>query len=101
VRLQPGDNVAYCVPHTISTEREHTVYLRARRPLDACALRLVDAAGTVVHEKRLRYVFPAEMINLKLQPAILQHFHGDALRVDLVSRTDERDKITREDARHD
>lgn len=100
VRLQPGDNVAYCVPHTITTEREHTVYLRARRPLDACALRLVDAAGAIVHEKRLRYVFPAEMINLKLRPAILQHFHRDVLRVDLVSRTDERDKITREDARH-
>jgi hypothetical protein len=100
VRLQPGDNVAYCVPHTITTEHEHTVYLRARRPLDACALRLVDATGTIVHEKRLRYVFPAEMINLKLRPAILQHFHRDVLRVDLVSRTDERDKITREDARH-
>ena len=86
VRLQPGESVAYCVPHTISTERQHVVFLRTRRPMDACALRLLDAAGNVVYEKRLRYVFPAEMINLKLRPAILQHFHGDVLRVDLVER---------------
>jgi len=31
IRLVPGENVAYCVPHTISTDREHTVYLRVRR----------------------------------------------------------------------
>ncbi len=100
VRLQQGENVAYCLPHTISTEREHTVYLRTRRPLDACALRLVDAAGATVYEKRLRYVFPAEMINLKLRPAILQHFHGDALRVDLVSRTVQRDEPIQEATQH-
>ncbi|HHY58054.1 MAG TPA: FAD-dependent oxidoreductase [Chloroflexi bacterium] len=88
VRLQPGDNVAYCVPHTISTEREHTVYLRARRPLDACTLQLRDATGTRVYEKRLRYVFPAEMVNLRLRPAILQHFHGDVLRIDLIARVE-------------
>jgi hypothetical protein len=101
VRLQQGENVAYCVPHTISTEREHTVYLRTRRPLDACALRLVDAAGATVYEKRLRYVFPAEMINLKLRPAILQYFHGDVLRVDLVSRIVQRNDPIHEDTQHE
>lgn len=100
VRLLSGENVTYCVPHTIATEREHTVYLRARQPMDACALRLVDAAGNVIHEKRLRYVFPAEMINLKLRPAILQHFHGDTLRVDLVSRTGQRNEATNGGKRH-
>lgn len=98
VRLLPGENVAYCVPHTIATEREHTVYLRARRPLDAPTLRLVDGAGAIVYEKRLRYVFPAEMVNLKLRPAILQHFHGDVLRVELVRRTDPRDESTQGEA---
>ncbi len=86
VQLQPGENVAYCVPHTISTEREHTVYLRTRRPLEACTLRLVDAEGTSVYEKKLRYVFPAEMVNLRLRPAILHDFHGSALRIDVVNR---------------
>jgi NADPH-dependent 2,4-dienoyl-CoA reductase/sulfur reductase-like enzyme len=88
LRLQPGENVAYCVPHTLSTEREHTLYLRARHPLESCALRLVDAGGGVVYEKKLRYVFPAEMVNLKLRPAILEHFHGSMLRIDLVRRSE-------------
>lgn len=86
VRLHPGENVGYCVPHTLSTDRAHTVYLRVQRPLEACTLRLVDAAGTVVHEKKLRYVFPAEMVNLHLRPAILHDFHGSALRIDIFNR---------------
>ncbi|MFN3979637.1 MAG: NAD(P)/FAD-dependent oxidoreductase [Caldilinea sp.] len=88
VRLLPGENVAYCVPHTISTEREHTIYMRTRRPLEACSLRLTDSEGKVIYEKKLRYVFPAEMVNLKLRPAILHHFHNGALRVDVVPRAD-------------
>jgi NADPH-dependent 2,4-dienoyl-CoA reductase/sulfur reductase-like enzyme len=86
IRLQPGENVAYCVPHSLATEREHTVYLRTQRPLEACTLRLVELGGAIVYEKKLRYVFPAEMVNLKLKPAILERFHSAALRVDVVSR---------------
>ena len=89
VQLQPGANVAYCVPHTISTEREHTVYLRARKPLDACTLQLTEPDGTPVYARKLRYVFPAEMVNLKLRPAILQNFHGSILRVNIVERATE------------
>ena len=40
VRLQPATNVAYCVPHTVSSHREQTVYLRVRQPLDPALLRL-------------------------------------------------------------
>ena len=81
IRLIPGDNVAYCVPHTISSDREHTVYLRVRRPLEKSSLRLGE-----VYERKLRYVFPAEMITLKVRPAILQKFHGDSLPVHVVPR---------------
>ena len=81
IRLVPGDNVAYCVPHTISSDREHTVYLRVRRPLEKSTLRLGDVYG-----KKLRYVFPAEMVTLKIRPALLQKFHGDALPVHVVAR---------------
>ncbi len=81
VRLLPGENVVYCVPHTISTDREHTVYLRVRKPLEKSWLRLGD-----VYEKRLRYVVPAEMVRLTVRPGILEHFHGDSLRVDVVPR---------------
>ena len=94
VRLVPGENVAYCVPQTIATDREHTVYLRVRRPLDACTIRLGAELGQSlngsarqqIYEKKLRYVFPAEMVNLKLRPRFLEGFHGDDLRVDVVAR---------------
>jgi NADPH-dependent 2,4-dienoyl-CoA reductase/sulfur reductase-like enzyme len=85
VRLVPGENVAYCVPQTITTEREHVVYLRVRKPLNQCRLCLGGLSGEHVYDRKLRYVVPAEMVNLKLRPRYLQHFHGDALRVDIVA----------------
>ena len=81
IRLAPGENVAYCVPHTISTDRPHTVYFRVRRPLEQCSIRF----GPVL-EKKLSYVFPAEMVTLTVQPRFLENFHGDAMSVDVVPR---------------
>jgi hypothetical protein len=81
VRLIPGENVRYCVPHTIATDREHTVYLRVRQPLPACTLRLGEML-----ERPLRYVFPGEMVTLKLKPQILEAFHGDALPISITPR---------------
>ncbi|MFP4124551.1 MAG: NAD(P)/FAD-dependent oxidoreductase [Coleofasciculus sp.] len=79
IRLVPGENVRYCVPHTISTDREHTVYMRVNCPMEQSVLRLGN-----VYEKKLRYVVPAEMVNLKVRPRFLENFHGDTLRVDVV-----------------
>ena len=81
VRLMAGENVAYCVPHTISTERTHTVYMRVRKPMEKCTIRLGDA-----YEKKLRYVFPAEMVSLQIKPEFLEKFHGDSLRIDILPR---------------
>jgi NADPH-dependent 2,4-dienoyl-CoA reductase/sulfur reductase-like enzyme len=86
VRVLPGSNVAYCVPHTVSTEREHVVYLRVRRRFDTCTLRLSTPDGSAVHERPLRYAVPAEMVNLRLRPSLLQAFHGDCLTVEVVER---------------
>lgn len=86
VRLEPGTNVTYCVPHTISTDREHTVYLRARERLERSALRLTTPDGSTVHERKLRYVVPGEMVTVKLRPRVLEDFHGDVLRVEAVPR---------------
>lgn len=86
VRLQPATNVAYCVPQTVSTHHEQTVYLRVRRPLEQSMLRLSTTDGRVVHERKLRYVVPAEMVRLKLRPALLADFHGDVLQVEVVAR---------------
>jgi hypothetical protein len=84
VRLVPGENVASCVPQTISTDREHTVYLRVRKALEKSRIVL----GGDVYERRLRYVVPAETVTLKVRPQFLHRFHGDALRVDVLPRDD-------------
>lgn len=87
VRLIPAENVAYCVPHTISTNREHTIYMRVRKPMETCSIKLSTPDGRFVFEKKLRYVFPAEMVNLKLRPKFLENFHEDALKIDIVERS--------------
>ncbi len=81
VRLIPGTNVRSCVPHTITTEREHTVYLRVTKSLAPCTLRLGD-----VYERPLRYVVPGEMVTVKVRPRFLQDFHGGNLTVHVVPR---------------
>lgn len=81
IRLLPGDNVAYCVPHTLSTDREHVIYMRVRKPMEKCTVRF----GGVL-DKKVRYVFPAEMVNITVKPKVLANFHGDTLRVDVVQR---------------
>lgn len=81
IRLLPGENVTYCVPHTISTDRTHNVFMRVRKPLGRCQIRLGDQ-----HEHNLRYVFPAEMVDIEIKPEFLENFHGDSLRIDIVSR---------------
>jgi len=81
IKLNAGANVASVVPHTISSDREHTVYLRVRNPMERSWLRLGD-----VYEKRLRYVVPAEMVSLKVRPRFLEHFHGDSLTIDITPR---------------
>lgn len=79
IRLVGGDNVRYCVPHTLSPEREHTVYMRCKRAMKPCRIRV----GKLM-EKKLRFVVPAEMIMLKIKPDVLESFRGDTLRVDIL-----------------
>ena len=69
IALVPGEGISYCVPHTISPDREHTIYLRVRRPQERCSIVLGD-----LYERRLRYAFPAEMIRLQIKPEHLQGF---------------------------
>ncbi len=79
IRLVAGDNVHYCLPQTLSPEREHTVYLRAKRALKPCVIRV----GGIM-EKKLRFVVPAEMIMLKIGPDVLEKFQNDTLRIDIL-----------------
>jgi hypothetical protein len=66
------------VPHTLSPEREHTIYLRSKKAMKPCVLRV----GSLL-EKKLRFVVPAEMIMLKIKPDLLERFQGDSLRIDI------------------
>jgi len=78
ILLVPGDNVRYCVPHSLSPERAHTIYLRCKAPMKPCIVRVGE-----ILEKKLKFVVPAEMIMLKIKPDLLEHFHGDTLRIDI------------------
>jgi NADPH-dependent 2,4-dienoyl-CoA reductase/sulfur reductase-like enzyme len=79
VQLVPGDNVRYCLPHTLAPGRPHTLYLRARAPLRRCRLRVGELL-----QKTLPFVVPAEMIQLRIQPDLLDGLAGDTLRLDLL-----------------
>jgi len=78
ILLVPGDNVRYCVPHSLSPERAHTIYLRCKVPMKPCIVRVGDLL-----QKKLKFVVPAEMIMLKIKPDLLERFHGDTLRIDI------------------
>jgi NADPH-dependent 2,4-dienoyl-CoA reductase/sulfur reductase-like enzyme len=78
IRLLPGDNVTQVVPHSLASERTHTVSFRVRRPIyGPTRLRLGD-----VHQRKIRAAVPAEMITMKVAPRLLEDFHGDALTID-------------------
>jgi NADPH-dependent 2,4-dienoyl-CoA reductase/sulfur reductase-like enzyme len=80
VRLVPGDNVRYVVPHTLGSDREHTLSFRVRRPIRGpTILRIGD-----VHRRKVRAVVPAEMVTVKVTPRLLERARGRALRVDAV-----------------
>jgi NADPH-dependent 2,4-dienoyl-CoA reductase/sulfur reductase-like enzyme len=87
IRLIPGENVASCVPHTISSDREHVVYLRVKHALETSLIRFSD-----VYQKKLRYVVPAETVTVRLLPRFLEAFHGDMLRVDVLPREAQEDE---------
>ncbi|MDA3901993.1 MAG: FAD-dependent oxidoreductase [Desulfuromusa sp.] len=81
ISLQAGENIASCVPHSLSPDREQTIYLRVKRPVKDCILTVGDR-----YEKKFRMLIPSEMIRLTLAPEILDHYFGDNLKIDVRSR---------------
>lgn len=84
ILLVPGDNIRYCVPHSLSPERVHTIYMRCKEPMKPCKIRV----GNLL-ERKLRVVVPAEMITLKIKPDLLDRFHDDTLRIDILPAEEE------------
>jgi pyruvate/2-oxoglutarate dehydrogenase complex dihydrolipoamide dehydrogenase (E3) component len=85
IRVVPGEGVRYCVPHTLAPGRGHTLYLRVKAPLRPCRLRVGDG----LLSRKLPFVTPAEMIQLKIRAELLDTFHGEALRVDVIPAEEE------------
>ncbi|HCF62495.1 MAG TPA: pyridine nucleotide-disulfide oxidoreductase [Myxococcales bacterium] len=79
ITLVPGNNVRYCVPHTLAPGREHTIYMRAKEPMKPCLIKVGD-----LMQRKLGFVVPAEMIMFKIKPDVLDRFHGDTLRIDIL-----------------
>ena len=78
ITLVPGDNVRYCVPHTLCSGREHTIFMRSKEPMKPCVITVGD-----VMRKKLSFVVPAEMIMFRIKPDALERFQEDTLRIDI------------------
>ncbi|MBN1958954.1 MAG: hypothetical protein JW773_12225, partial [Desulfuromonadales bacterium] len=81
IALQAGENIASCVPQSISPDREQTLYLRVRRPLENCTLTVGDR-----YARKFRKLVPSEMLRLTLPPEVLERYFGENLRIDLHPR---------------
>ena len=79
IELVPGKNVRYCVPHSLSPEREHTIFMRCKERMQPARLHLGD-----LMTKKLRFVVPAEMISLTIKADLLDSFQGDRLSLDIL-----------------
>ena len=78
ISLQTGENIASCVPHSLSPDREQVIYLRVKRPLKDCVLTIGDR-----YEKVFRLLIPSEMIRLTLGPEILDRYFGEHLKIEV------------------
>lgn len=80
VRIIPGDNVAYVVPHTVASDGSHTLSFRVREPITGpTVLRLGEG-----HRRKLRAAVPAEMVTVRVGPKLLEEVRDDVLRIDAV-----------------
>jgi len=81
ISLQLGENIASCVPHSLSPDREQVIYLRVKQPMKDCVLTIGDR-----YERKFHMLIPAEMIRLTLKSDILDHYFDDNLKIDVRLR---------------
>jgi hypothetical protein len=84
IKVVTGDKVRYALPHTISRDREHTIYLRVMAPMESCHLHV----GELFTKKR-KVAHPAEMIKFKITPDQMESLEGDTLEINVVPETPE------------
>jgi NADPH-dependent 2,4-dienoyl-CoA reductase/sulfur reductase-like enzyme len=66
VKLKPGRNIRYIVPHTVSGEKEVSLYMRVNEPEEGVRLKV----GGIM-TKAIRMVKPGEMLKVELSQAQL------------------------------
>ncbi len=80
ITLYPGENIASCTPHSLSSDREQTIYLRVKQPVKDATLKIGNR-----YEQKFRTLVPSEMVKLSLPPKVLNHFFGEQLRIEVSS----------------
>jgi succinate dehydrogenase/fumarate reductase flavoprotein subunit len=71
IHIKPGNNIRYVVPHTISAERDVTLYMRVKEPTERVSVKVGD-----VLTKSLRFVKPSEMIRIEVSAEQLEKIGG-------------------------
>ena len=64
VAISAGDNLRYVVPNKAAPQKNNNFYMRASTVMDKAVLKVFSDDGAEVFSKNLRYVKPAEMINV-------------------------------------
>lgn len=78
ISLQTGENIASCVPHSLSPDREQVIYLRVKHPLKDCVLTVGDR-----YQKTFRFLRPSEMIRLTISPEVLERYFGEKIKIEI------------------
>jgi hypothetical protein len=73
ISLKAGENIRYVVPHSIGTDREVTLRMRAREPEQKVRLRVGD-----ILSKSLPVVKPREMLSIRLSKKHLDRIEEEA-----------------------
>jgi NADPH-dependent 2,4-dienoyl-CoA reductase/sulfur reductase-like enzyme len=65
IQVMAGENVLYCLPHSLAKDREQTLFFRVKTPLKPAVI----CYGN--HQKKVKYALPGEMMHIHLTPKIL------------------------------
>lgn len=79
INLIAGENIRYIVPQSISGEKEITIYLRTKEPLENCTIQVENILA-----KHFLAVRPSEMIALKISQGDLSKIRQGTIEL-LVS----------------
>ena len=64
--VTPGDGVRYVVPNRVAPQQENRLLLRSRNVMESAEVAVCDEKGKTIVRRKLRYVKPAEMLEVRL-----------------------------------